>query len=100
MATAFIKKLAIAMKSDMETGFTLDDIGLVVQSYVDGACSFGETWQSPGLSDEAFTSLCDAVEAESPFVKADTRLVALGQRAARDCRAEQLSEARAFSCDF
>ena len=41
----FIKKLAVEMKSEMEAGFTLDDLGIVVESYVHGACSFGEPWQ-------------------------------------------------------
>ena len=38
----FIKKLAVEMKSEMEAGFTLDDLGIVVESYVHCACSLGE----------------------------------------------------------
>ena len=92
----FIKKLAVEMRSEMEAGFTLDDIGIVVESYVHGACSFGEPWQSPGLCDEAFSELCRQVEAALPFVLADPKSVALSRQAARDVAAEQLAEQRAF----
>jgi hypothetical protein len=92
----FIQKIAIDMKSDMQAGFTLDDIGIVVQSHVDGACSVGEAWQSPGLTDEAFSKLCDLVIDALPHVEADPQLVAISRQAARDVKAEIAAEHRAF----
>lgn len=97
--TPFIKKIAVDMKSEMEAGFTLDDIGIVVEGFVDGACSFGEAWQNPGLCDEAFSALCDEVIAALPFVKADPRTVALSRQAARDFGACEQAERRAFALD-
>lgn len=91
MATAFINKLAVEMKSAMATGFALEDIGCVLESEVDGACGTGARFSNLpsvrgvfGLCDEAFEALCIAVEAELSNVRACPRSVALHRRAARD----------------
>lgn len=89
MATAFVKKLAVEMKSAMATGFTLDDIGIVLDCEVGNACGVGRgsAW-GEGLCEEALAALCELVEAELPRAKADRRIVELHRRAARDHRAE------------
>lgn len=94
MATAFIKKLAVEMKSAMATGFKLEDIACIVEGEVQGACGTGPQYPNMpsvrgcfGLCDEAFEALCIAVEAELPNVRACPRTVALHRQAARDVRA-------------
>jgi hypothetical protein len=81
---AFIAKLAVEFKSAMQTGFTLDDIGIVV------GCEVGESV----LCDEAFAALVDQVVAALPFVSTDARSVALHRQSARDFNAETRHERR------
>lgn len=95
MASAFIKKLATEFKSAAATGFTLDDIGIVVGVEVGNACGVGRgsDW-GEGMCDEAFDALVEQVIAALPLVSSDPRSVAIHRRAARDCRAEDAHERR------